>query len=145
MKKLLLVFLFQALLVPPVTEARNDVDAYSIQDALSQAEISSKLGTNVKFYFGDGTPGGVAKKFGTYRTNKKTNAFNKSDLRACQWAFLSAMLSLKDRALKEGANAVINIKSNYKNNVVSSSDTFQCGAGNFVAGVALIGTVVTLH
>lgn len=55
---------------------------------------------------------------------------------------MSAMISLRDRAVKLGGNAVINIKSNYKNNLTSSKDNFQCGAGAIVAGVALVGTVV---
>ncbi|MDE1308731.1 hypothetical protein L9W77_17725 [Vibrio aestuarianus] len=75
---------------------------------------------------------------------KKTNAFNKTDEEACNWVFLSAMIALKDRAIKEGGNAVVNIKSNYKNNLTSSNDTFQCGAGAVMAGVALSGEVVKL-
>ncbi|POB08294.1 excinuclease, partial [Vibrio vulnificus] len=77
-------------------------------------------------------------------TNKKTNAFNKTDEEACNWVFLSAMIVLKERAIKEGGNAVVDIKSNYKNNLTSSVDTFQCGAGTMVAGVALTGKVVKL-
>ncbi|EIU7865318.1 excinuclease, partial [Vibrio vulnificus] len=55
-----------------------------------------------------------------------------------------AMIVLKERAIKEGGNAVVDIKSNYKNNLTSSVDTFQCGAGAMVAGVALTGKVVKL-
>ncbi|HIF5944891.1 TPA: hypothetical protein ACX3GK_003567 [Vibrio parahaemolyticus] len=54
------------------------------------------------------------------------------------------MIALKERAIKEGGNAVLDIKSNYKNNLTSSSDTFQCGAGTMIAGVALTGKVVKL-
>ncbi len=85
------------------------------------------------------------KDFGGFKTNKKTNAFAKSDEDACNWVFLSAMISLKERAIKEGGNAVVDIKSNYKNNLTSSSETFQCGAGAVMAGVALTGKVVTLE
>lgn len=78
------------------------------------------------------------------KRTKKTNAFNKTDEEACNWVFLSAMIALKERAIKEGGNAVVDIKSNYKNNLTSSSDTFQCGAGTMIAGVALTGKVVKL-
>ena len=98
----------------------------------------------MKFAFGKTLIGNVAKNHGEFRTNKKTNAFGKSDERACNWAFLSAMITLRNRAIAEGGNAVINIRSNYKNNVSSSETTYQCGAGNVIAGVALIGDVVTL-
>ncbi|NMH66883.1 excinuclease [Shewanella salipaludis] len=124
--------------------ARNDISDYSIQDALSVEQAKIKLGDEVAFYFGDQKYGETVQDFGEFKTNKKTNAFNKSDLEACQWVFLSAMITLKERALKEGANAVVDIKSNYKGNLTSSNDTFQCGAGTFVSGVALTGKMVKL-
>jgi uncharacterized protein YbjQ (UPF0145 family) len=124
--------------------ARDDVGSYSIAEALSLEDAKNKLGSNIQFYFGSQTHPKIEKNFGNTATNKKTNAFNKSDKEACQWVFLSAMLQLKDRAEKEGGNAVINIKSNYKNNLTTSDTEFKCGAGTFMAGVALTGDVVKL-
>lgn len=124
--------------------ARDDVGSYSIAEALSLEDAKNKLGSNIQFYFGDQTHPKIEKNFGNTATNKKTNAFNKSDKEACQWVFLSAMLQLKNRAEKEGGNAVINIKSNYKNNLTSSQTEFKCGAGTFMSGVALTGDVVKL-
>ena len=144
MNKLLVIGLFGLLLIPAATYARDDIESFSIEEALNLEQSKSKLGESIRFYFGDQAHGEIDKNFGEFRTNKKTNAFNKSDLQACQWAFLTAMISLRDRAVKEGGNAVINIKSNYKNNLSSSEENFQCGAGAFVAGVALAGTVVKL-
>lgn len=128
----------------PSSYARDEVQDFSIEQALTSDEAITLLGDNVKFAFGDQSLGPTARNYGEFRTNKKTNAFGKSDLKACEWAFLSAMVSLRDRAVAEGGNAVINIRSNYKNQVTSSETTFQCGAGNVVAGVALIGNVVKL-
>jgi uncharacterized protein YbjQ (UPF0145 family) len=51
---------------------------------------------------------------------------------------------LQDRVRKEGGNAVINIRSNYRNVERESATEFTCGAGAIVAGVALKGEVVTL-
>lgn len=124
--------------------ARDTVDALSIESALSDEKVMSAVGTDVKFYFGDQKHGKILQNFGEGKTNKKTNAFNKTDEEACQWAFASALLSLKEKALKEGGNAVVNIKSNYKNNLTSSNTTFQCGAGALMAGVALVGSVVKI-
>ena len=42
-----------------------------------------------------------------------------------------------------GGNAVVNIVSYYKKSTSASSTDYVCHAGNFVAGVALKGTVVT--
>ena len=124
--------------------ARDDVLNWEAQEALQQGLQEGAILDNVKVYFaGQGHPE-VSKKMAEFRTNKKTNAFNKSDKRACQWAFFSAIKSLQERALKEDGNAVIDIKSNYKNHEFVSATEFQCGAGVFLAGVALKGTVVTI-
>ena len=127
------------------SHARDDIGKYSISDTLALEKAREVLGTEIQYFFGDQTFGSVTKQFGEFRSNKKTNAFGKSDEAACQWAFLSALKSLKDRAVREGGNAVVNIRSNYKNNTTSSIETYDCGAGNVVAGVALIGDVVSIE
>ncbi len=124
--------------------ARNDILDFPIEEALSQEQAKESLGNEVRFYFGDQAHAKPLKSWGVFSSNKKTNAFLKSDDESCNWAFISAMISLRDRALKEGGNAVVNIKSNYKGKTTSSETTFQCGAGNIVAGVALKGKVVQL-
>ncbi|MFA7555632.1 MAG: excinuclease ABC subunit A [Spongiibacteraceae bacterium] len=144
MKGIVVIVLANILLVMGAS-ARDDVGSYSIDEALSLEQSKEVLGTEVRFYFGDQSHGKVTKRYGEYTSNKKTNAFNKSDKEACQWVFLSAMKALKDRALREGGNAVINIKSNYKRRTSSSSDTFDCGAGAVMAGVTMVGTVVTIN
>ena len=124
--------------------ARNDVEDYSIADALSTQQAKDILGTDIQFYFGDQPHGEVAKIFSEYSSNRKTNGANKSDKEACEWVFLSTMKSLRERAQSLGANAVVNIRSNYKNNLTSSETTFKCGSGMLMSGVALTGDVVTL-
>lgn len=124
--------------------ARNDILDFPIEDALSQEQAKEELGNDVRFYFGNQRYPNPLKNWGVFSTNKKTNAFLKSDDEACNWAFISAMIQLRNRALKEGGNAVVEIKSNYKGKTTSSETTFQCGAGNVVAGVALKGKVVKL-
>lgn len=144
MKTLLVLIFIGVFCVPSTVLAADSLQDYSIQDALNVEKIQSTLGTEVKFYFGNQLHGKVLKKYGEFKTSKKANAFMKSKESACQWAFASSLKALKDRALREGGNAVINIRSNYNNNQSSSAQTFQCGAGTAVAGVALIGDVVKL-
>lgn len=139
-----LIGMFLCLFLASPLHARDEVKSFSIVDALSSERARDILGSEIRFYFGEQGYGPVARKYGEFRTNKKTNAFNKSDREACEWVFLSAMVSLRDRALREGGNAVVNIRSNYKNNRTSSTETFRCGAGNVIAGVALTGEVVRL-
>ncbi len=145
MKNRITVLLFIVISITAQSSwARNEIQDFSIQDTLSQEQAKEKLGDDVRFYFGNQKHGAIQKNWGEVGTNKKTNAFLKSDQEACVWAFISAMLALKNRALKEGGNAVIDIKSNYKGNETVSETTFQCGAGNIIAGVALKGTIVKL-
>jgi len=124
--------------------ARNDVMDYSIADALASEQAKNILGTDIQFYFGDQPHGEVAKHYSEYGTNLKTNGVNKSDKEACEWVFISTLKSLRDRAKSVGGNAVINIRSNYKNNLTSSATTFRCGSGAIMSGVALTGEIVTL-
>ena len=142
MKKIILLAL--GLFLVTSAYARDDVQSYSVKDALVTAKEKSVLTRGIKFYFGKQKHSSISKNHGNFKTNKKTSAMGKSDLQACELAFLSALKSLEARAVKEGANAVVNIKSNYRNNVTSSSSTFECGAGTFMAGVALMGDVVKL-
>ena len=144
MKKITVLFFLGLLMAPLTILAADSIQDYSIKDALNVEKVKNALGDDVKFYFGNQKHGKVLKKFGNFRTSKKANAFGKSKESACQWAFASSLKALKDRALREGGNAVINIQSNYDNVRTSSSETFKCGAGAAIAGVALIGDVVNL-
>jgi uncharacterized protein YbjQ (UPF0145 family) len=129
-------------LVSGLAVARDTLLKLPVKDAMEAAAAKEKLGTDVKFIFGS-TPKG-AKEIGTYTSNKKTNFANKSDKEGCEWAFLSAMISLKERAIAEGGNAVVNIQSYYKKNEFSSATEYECGAGAIMGGVTMRGTVVKL-
>jgi hypothetical protein len=122
--------------------ARDTVANYPLDAAL--ASEPGKVGDDVALFFAGQRHPSVVTTFGEFATNKKTNAFGKSDEVACQHVFLSAVRELQERARKEGGNAVINIKSNYENEPRESATEFTCGAGAVIAGVALKGDVVTL-
>jgi hypothetical protein len=122
--------------------ARDTVTNYPVEAALKSE--GGKVDQDIALYFAGEAHPRVVKSFGEFATNKKTNAFGKSDEVACQHVFLSAVLELQDRVRKEGGNAVINIKSNYRNQERESATEFTCGAGAVIAGVALKGEVVTL-
>lgn len=122
--------------------ARDTVHYFPVDVAMKSEP--GKVGDDIPLYFAGQTHPAVVKSFGEFATNKKTNAFGKSDDVACQHVFLSAVIELQERARKEGGNAVINIRSNYKNEERASATEYTCGAGAVVAGVALKGDVVTL-
>ena len=143
MKHLVIAALLLTTTLP--VAARDDRLMFPLQDALNAPEAKSRLDPGIALFFGKQGHPKVGKTHGEWGTNKKTNAFGKSDKTACEWAFLSAALELQERARKEGGNAVINIQSNYKSVTTSSETEYMCGAGGLMAGVAFKGTVVTLH
>lgn len=125
-------------------DARSTLHKISIESALEWGRQEGVLVSSVQLYFGEQDHPAVESNLGTYTSNRKTNAFGKSDEKACKWAFLSAMKTLQERAIKEGGNAVINIHSFYFENKFVSASEFECGAGATVAGVTMVGDVVKL-
>jgi uncharacterized protein YbjQ (UPF0145 family) len=138
-----LILSISTILLAADASARDTIHRLPVADVLNDAEYAQRL-EGVSFYFGSQPHPEIVENFGEGRTNKKTNAFNKTDEEACRWVMLSALLQLKERAQSLGANAVVNIRSNYRNNETSSDTEYTCGAGAIMAGVALIGTFVTL-
>lgn len=127
----------------PVQAADNKV-MLPIGGAMSANDAQNRLGDSVKFYFGDQSTPKVLERIATDKTSQKTNAFGKTAEKACNWVFLSAMLQMQKRAKELGANAVINIVSNYKNVEFSSATEFECHEGAIMAGAAFKGEFVKL-
>lgn len=123
----------------PVAHARDTKHLLPISVALETKDADDKLSGDVKFFFGDQKTPTILKRLGNDMSNKKTNAFNKTDEKACNWVFLSALVAFEKKAKSLGANAVINIVSYYNKNTMSSATEFECHAGNVVAGVVLKG------
>lgn len=137
MKKLLLVGLL-GITVSGVAQARNEALFLPIDVALNSPEAKEVLDPSIPVYFAKGK-GKIIKA--DLVSNRKTNAFAKSDEKACIWAFLSAVKQFQETAKKEGGTKVINLVSYYKKKVYSSTTKYECHAGAVVAGVALKGDI----
>jgi len=137
-----------AFLVPFLTvnnvAARDDHHMFSIEEAINSPAAKEKHNPNIKLYFGNQGHPKIAKDFGEWKTNKKTNGLGKSDKQACEWVFITALLQMQEKAQQQGANAVVRIKSNYKSIERSSTTEYMCGSGALMSGVALKGEVVKL-
>ena len=145
MKKIILCAMTAGLLAAAQpSEARDTKYLLPVAAALEVKDAQDKLDGSIKFFFGNQPTPPVVAKLGTDVSNRKTNAFGKSDEKACNWAFLSAMVALEKRAQQLGANAVINIVSYYNRNVMSSPTEFECHAGAIIAGVVLRGDFVKI-
>jgi len=132
-------------LCAPEVLARNTMNTFPIQDVIELGKAGGQLSDDIALYFGNQTTPPVEATLSRgVVTNKKTNSVNKSDMEACNWTMLSALVALQDRARKDGGNAVINIKSYYKQKVFENRDQYECAGGSLMNGVALIGDVVRL-
>lgn len=140
MKKLMMnlmatTVLFSAAAIP--VQAENTLLMLPIADAMAANDARARLGDSVKFYFADHKPTSkIVKELGSDTVSLRTNAFGKKNETACNWVFLSDMLSLKEEALKRGANAVINIVNNFDHKPNPSATEFECHVGFLMAGVA---------
>ena len=127
-------------MLPGLSQARDTTLNLPFDKVVQQMLAEKKLDGSVKFYLAGVQPKGKVKVLRANEfTNKKTNAFNKSDEAACEWALQSALLTMQDAARKAGANAVTNITSYYKKNERKDPVTYECHAGAVIAGVAIKG------
>ena len=121
--------------------ARSTFHDLEVKQAAESETGKAKL-LDVPFYMLGKKHPKTGRDLGEFKANRRTNSFNKTDENACEIAFLSAIISLQNRARKMGADAVIDIKSITKHNDLESSTNFRCAAGVIIANVALTGRVV---
>lgn len=86
--QILVVTLVTAFCFTLSVHARDTRLMYNYKEALATPEARSKIGDDIKFYFGDQKTPEIAEDLGEAATNKKTNAFNKSDAAACQLSLI---------------------------------------------------------
>ena len=139
------IVMIMLLIMSCAVSAKDIRHLFSIEDAFNSADFQGRLNESIKLSFGTAKHAQITSNHGTFTSNRKTNSFGKSTQIACEWAFLSALISLQERAVTEGGNAVVNIHSYYKKQEMSSEQEFECHDGAFVTGVALRGMVVTLN
>jgi uncharacterized protein YbjQ (UPF0145 family) len=124
--------------------AADKMIKFPIAGAMAANDAQTRLGDSVSFYFADQPTPKVLSKITSDKTSQRTNGFGKSAEKACNYVFLSAMLALQKRAAEVGANAVINIVSNFKDIEMASQTEFECADGAIMAGVALKGDFVKI-
>lgn len=138
LKKLATTAAFLLATVPAISQARDTALYLPFDKVVKEMTAAGKLDGSVKFYLAGVAPKGkVTVVSPNAVTNKKTNAFNKTDEVACEWALQSALLTLQDAARQAGANAVVNISSYYKKIERKDPATYECHSGAVIAGVAL--------
>lgn len=113
-----------------------------VADARASSHATALL--DIPFFMVGEKHPAVASKIGEWPTSQRTNALTKAKSDACNRVFISAILVLQKRAQAEGGNAIIDVRSNLKNQPFDSATNFKCAAGTLMSNVALKGTVVKL-
>lgn len=143
MKMLAPIFLL-AVLSAANAEARDSRLHLDFAEAVKSGLADGTLDGSVSFHLAGAPTPAVSKRHGAANSNRKTNALNKSDEEACRWVLMSVLVAMQDQARSRGANAVVDITSNYKKQEFSSPTQYECAAGAIMAGVALKGTYATV-
>lgn len=139
-KRRVFLFIFLSFIAADMVHARNTFHDVSVREAVNTKNGKEKL-LDVPFFMSGQDHPAVAEDLGIYKSNKRSGR-GPGDIEKCQVAFLSAIISLQNRAQKLGGDAVIDIKSITKHNNLDSPDRFRCVAGALMANVALVGRVV---
>ena len=125
--------------VAGTAEARNTRLEISFVDTLQRGTDEGVLDGSVRFFLAGQTHPAVQASLGDGASSRKTNAVGKSDESACQWAALSVLKAFQEQAKQKGANAVVNVVSNYNRVEFRGDGVIECRAGGLMAGVALKG------
>jgi uncharacterized protein YbjQ (UPF0145 family) len=123
--------------VPGLSLASDKVVHLPFDSAVAAATQSGKLDGSVKFYLAGNQPRGAKIVNDNVTISRKTNAFGKKDQESCDWVLQGILISLQDDAKRAGANAVVDIVSNYNNVEYSDSHDYECHRGFLMSGVAL--------
>lgn len=142
--RLLAAATLAALVAATPARARDDRMLFNVDTTLASAEGKDRFDDTVQFYFGERPYPQPSQTFGVHTSERRVFAPSRTDDVACQLAFIEALAALRDAAKEAGANAVVDIKSIYKNREFRSETQFECRAGYVVTGVALEGRLVRL-
>jgi len=123
---------------PTLALAADKIVHLPFEQVVAEAQKAGRLDPSIKFYLAGNTPAGSFTVVNDHATtNRKTNAFGKKDQTTCDWVLQSALIALQDDAKAAGANAVIDIVSNYNDVVYSDPANYECHVGFLMSGVQL--------
>jgi hypothetical protein len=140
MRSAIAIFVLVLVLGPSAGARESDYDV-SIQEDLD-SELAKEKMFDVPVYFHDQPHPKVAKNLTVERVNSHTRGLFRSDRTGCRVAFISALRELQVKAQRQGADAVVGIKSVTRHKELESATQYRCVAGTTVVHVGLEGTTV---
>lgn len=134
-------FILFSLLSTSLASARNTFYDISVEEAVKTKTGQKKL-LDVPFYMLGQEHPSVDKDFSIFKSNKRS-AKGFGNIKKCQVAFISAIISLQNKAKRMGGDGLIDVMSVTRRNNLESPDKFRCLAGANMVNVELVGRVVT--
>jgi hypothetical protein len=132
------------LLCAPAAHARDEQRLYEVAAALGTPEGRDRFDDTIQFFWAEQDTPAAEQSFSIHTAERKTFLPTRTEQDACDKSFIEALASLRDAARKIGANAVVGIKSLYKNREFRSATQYECRLSYFAASVTLEGRLVKL-
>jgi hypothetical protein len=133
-----------AVVLAPAAHARDDRMLLDIQPVLNGPLGKDRFDDTVQFYWAEQPFPQPLQTFDIQTSERRAFAPTRTEQQACEVAFIEALAALRDHAKELGGNAVVDIKSIYKNREFRSDSQYECRVGYVVTTVSLEGRVVKL-
>ena len=131
-------------LLPIGAQAKDEQRLFEIAFVMGTPDAKERFDETVRFYWSGQAAPAPVQTFNIHTSERRTFAPTRTEQEACDQSFIEALAALRDAARAAGANAVVDIKSLYKNREFRSATQYECRLGYFAAGVTLEGTLVKL-
>jgi uncharacterized protein YbjQ (UPF0145 family) len=134
------------LMATPAEAQRQDaINVFQVGAVRDNPDLTSQT-NGVRLYFaGERTPGIQRRIQNNVTTSQRARKSGRSAEWACERALMNSLIRLSTAAQNAGANAVINIRSNWDNRPYANGSEYECAIGRMMAGVALKGDIVNLR
>jgi hypothetical protein len=120
--------------------AEDELIDMTYSDALAVAGTQGALsGINVHLW-GQGARPAIEGNGREVTVSRRTRSHGDS-VKDCGWVMAAALKELAMEARKDGADLIVDVRSNWKHNVGMTPGHYQCAVGGFVVGVAVKATV----
>lgn len=128
----------------PAAHARDEQRLYDVAAALATPQGRDRFDDTIQFFWAEQDTPASQQSFSIHTSERKTFLPTRTEQEACDQSFIEALASLRDAARKIGADAVVGIKSLYKNREFRSATQYECRLSYFSASVTLEGRLVKL-
>jgi len=128
----------------PDAAARDEQRLFDTAAALATPEGRDRFDDTIAFHWSGTEPPPAERSLSIHTSERKTFLPTRTEQQACDQSFIAALAGLRDAARKAGADAVVAIKSLYKNREFRSATQYECRLGYFAATVTLEGRLVKL-